>query len=155
MDARRIDESTPIFAEMATPGTTFEGAWQERSASDRNRIFQAANRYAAGLIARHKQYAELCGLPRLAATLGELDERLQAIQQRPNTCLLSIGWGGGLLGKSAFLNTDDESYRKILRSMPLYQRAIQTGLPFPKTRRIIFQDQQPANLPGWTTLEVF
>jgi CRISPR-associated protein Csm5 len=155
VDARRIDESTPIFAEMAAPGTAFEGAWEERSISDRNRIFQAANRYAAGLIARHKEYANWCGLTRLGATLGELDERLQAIQQRPNMCMLSIGWGGGILGKSAYLDTQDESYRKILRSIPLYQRAIQTGLPFPKTRRIIFQDQQPANLPGWVALEAF
>ena len=38
--------------------------------------------------------------------------------------------------------------------MPLYQRAIQTGMPFPKTRRVIFEDNQPASLPGWVMLEV-
>ena len=44
--------------------------------------------------------------------------------------------------------------RKILRSMPLYQRAIQTGMPFPKPRRVVFEGNQPASLPGWVMLEV-
>ena len=154
VDARRIEESTPIFAEMAVPGSMFEGAWQERSVTDRARLFQASNRYAAELIVKHQEYARWTGLTRLASTLGELEERLAAIRSRPDACLLAIGWGGGLLGKSAYLATEDESYRKILRQMPLYQRAIQTGMPFPKTRRIVFHDNQPASLPGWVVVEV-
>jgi CRISPR-associated protein Csm5 len=154
VDARRVDDSTPTFAEMAVPGTSFEGAWQERSVSDRSRLFQASHRFAAGLIARHKEYAAMSGLGQLAATLDELDERLKAISGRQDACMLSIGWGGGLIGKSAYLNTGDESYRKILRQMPAYQRAIQTGLPFPKTRRVLFQDNHPASLPGWVMMEV-
>jgi CRISPR-associated protein Csm5 len=153
VEARRIEDSTPIFAEMAVPGATFEGAWQERSGSGRTRLFQASNRYAAGLIARHKEYAAWAGLSRLAGTLGELEARLGAIGGRPDACLLSIGWGGGILGKSAWLATEDESYRKILRQIPLYQRALQTGLPFPKTRRVVFHENQPASLPGWVMLE--
>lgn len=153
VDWRRIEESTPIFAEMAAPGTAFEGSWQERSAQDRGKIFQAANRYAAALIERHKHYAASAGLAHLTATLGALEGRINEIGNRQDVCVLSIGWGGGMLGKSAYLNTEDESYRKILRSMPLYQRAIQTGLPFPKTRRVIFQGGHPASLPGWVMLE--
>ncbi|MGH9557799.1 MAG: hypothetical protein ACRD30_01070 [Bryobacteraceae bacterium] len=153
-DSRRIEESTPIFAEMAGPGTAFEGVWRERSASDRARLFQASNRYAAGLIAHHKQYAETAGLTGLAETIAQLAARLGEVASRKDACLLSIGWGGGFFGKSAYLDTGDESYRKILRQMPLYQRAIQTGLPFPKTRRILFQSGQPVSLPGWVVLEV-
>jgi CRISPR-associated protein Csm5 len=154
VDARRVDDSTPIFAEMASPGTTFQGGWQEKSASDRSKLFQASNRYAAGLIARHKEYAAWSGMTRLGTTLGELEERLEAIGKRPDACVLSIGWGGGLLGKSAYLNTQDEAYRKIVRQVPVYQRAIQSGLPFPKTRRVVFHGGQPASLPGWIMLEV-
>jgi CRISPR-associated protein Csm5 len=58
------------------------------------------------------------------------------------------------LGKSSYLETQDESYRKILRQVPFYQRAIQTGLPFPKTRRVVFEGNQPATLPGYVLLEV-
>jgi CRISPR-associated protein Csm5 len=154
VDARRVDESTPIFAEMAGPGTSFEGGWRERSAEDRERLFQASNRYAENLIARHREYAQRTGMARLTATLDGLDGRLKQIRAGENACLLSIGWGGGLLGKSAYLNTDDETYRKILSQMPLYSRAIQTGLPFPKTRRVVFEGNQPSSLPGWVLLEI-
>jgi CRISPR-associated protein Csm5 len=154
VDARRVDDSTPTFAEMAAPGTAFEGAWRERSAEDRARLFQASNRYAEGLIGRHRDYAQRIGLARLDSTLRALEARLQEIRSGQTTCVLSMGWGGGLLGKSAYLNTGDESYRKILRQMPLYSRAIQTGMPFPKTRRVIFEGSQPASLPGWVLLEI-
>lgn len=154
VDARRVDDSTPTFAEMAAPGTAFEGVWRERSTEDRARLFQASNRYAEGLIGRHRDYAQRTGLERLDTTLGGLETRLKEIRAAQTTCVLSIGWGGGLLGKSAYLNTDDESYRKILRQIPIYSRAIQTGMPFPKTRRVIFEGSQPASLPGWVLLEI-
>ena len=154
VDARRVEESTPIFAEMAAAGVSFSGSWRERSVSDRTRLFQASNRYAAALITKHKEYASWSGLSKLGSTLVQLEARLEEITRRQGACLLSIGWGGGLLGKSAYLNTQDDSYRKILRQTPLYQRAIQTGLPFPKTRRVVFEGNQPASLPGWVLLEV-
>jgi CRISPR-associated protein Csm5 len=59
---QRVADSTPTFAEMAVPGTTFAGEWDERtffenpelarslgwrSAPDLGTIIEAANRYAA------------------------------------------------------------------------------------------------------------
>lgn len=161
VDGRRPDESTPIFAEMAVPGAVFEGPWQERTpvqrgreTADRATLFAAANKYAAELLARHKEYAGMAGLAALAQSIGQLEARLSEIRERYDACVLSIGWGSGLLGKSAYLNTQDETYRQILKQFPLYARAIQTGLPFPKTRRIIFAGNQPSTLPGWVLLEV-
>jgi CRISPR-associated protein Csm5 len=153
VEPRRVDDSTPIFAEMAAPGTAFEGNWQEHSSGDRSKMFQAANRYAAGLLARHKQYSEWTGLQALAATVSRLESKLEQAARRQDACLVAIGWGGGLLGKSAYLETQDEAYRGLLKSDPFYQRALQTGLPFPKTRRVIFENGQPASLPGWILLE--
>jgi CRISPR-associated protein Csm5 len=154
VDARRVDESTAWFAEMASPGTDFAGVWRERTPGDRAKLFEASNRYAEGQIARHREYAQRTGMNALAATLDRLEARLNQARQSDRACILSIGWGGGLLGKSAYLKTEDDAYRKILRQMPLYQRAIQTGMPFPKTRRVIFEGNQPASLPGWVMLEV-
>jgi CRISPR-associated protein Csm5 len=154
VDARRVEESTPMFAEMAAAGFAFEGTWREKSEGDRMKLFQSANRYAEALIGRHKEYAANSGLTKLSATLADLESRLAQVRSKGSACLLSIGWGGGLLGKSAYLNMQDESYRKLLRHLPLYQRAIQTGLPFPKTRRVIFEANQPVSLPGWVLLEV-
>ena len=168
-DGRRPGDSTPIFAEMATPGTTFEGSWQEngffsqpeivraegwRSAPDRAVLLQAANDYAAQQLALHKQYAQWTGLILLLKHIEELEARLAAARAQSNACLLNLGWGGGLFGKSAWLDTANESYRRIARQLPLYTRAIESGLPFPKTRRIVFLNNQPATLPGWSLLEI-
>jgi CRISPR-associated protein Csm5 len=153
VDARRIDDSTPMFVEMAAPGTSFEGAWQERSIGDRAKIFSAANRYAAAQLVRHKEYAAWSGLGALAATLAQLEAKLEEVARSQSACIVSIGWGGGLVGKSAYLNTTDESYRQIMKRDSFYQAALRTGMPFPKTRKVIFEGGKPANLPGWVLIE--
>lgn len=168
VDGRRPEESTPVFAEMAAPGTTFQGRWQEngflvepeiaralgwRQPPSRAQMFEAANRYAAGQLALHKNYAQQARLGLLAASVEALEKRLEEARQA-GACLLSMGWGGGFLSKVSPLKTDAEDYRAVLRQVPLYGRAIQTGLPFPKTRRIVFLNNQPATLPGWALLEV-
>jgi CRISPR-associated protein Csm5 len=169
VDGRRPDDSTPVFCEMATPGTSFDGSWREltwlaqpeitkalrwREAPTRAALFEAANHHAAGQLAMHRNYAQTAGLALLEQNLAILEGRLEEARTRGGSCLLSIGWGGGFLSKSACLDTDGESFRQVLRQVPLYSRAIQTGLPFPKTRRVVFLNSQPATLPGWALLEV-
>jgi hypothetical protein len=44
------------------------------------------------------------------------------MRARPASCLLSLGWGGGLLSKSAWLDTGDPTYRQILQQVSLYGR---------------------------------
>src|SRR5262249_51070673 len=144
---------TPVFAEMAAPGTAFEGGWTEKSISDRNRIFGASNRYAASQIAQHKKYAEMTGLGRLAESLSDLEKRIEEANSKQGSCVLSLGWGGGMLSKVSVGDTNAEPYRSILKHVSLYNRALQTGLPFPKTRKIVSEGGQPASLPGWVLLE--
>jgi CRISPR-associated protein Csm5 len=154
-EPRRIEESTPLFAEMASAGTAFEGAWREQSANERQRVFQASNRYGLAQIAHHKQFAESTGLARLRASLEEIEQRIHSISTPSSTaCVLCIGWGPGFLSKTAYENTENPDFRAILKHFPLYQRALQTGLPFPKTRRIVFEGGQPSTLPGWVLFEV-
>ena len=156
---RKPDDSTPAFAEMAVPGTVFEGAWQENEffrhggrAPDRTAVFQAANGYAAQLLQVQRRYAEWAGLPRLGAAISELERRVP--DSGANGCILPLGWAAGFLSKIARLDTAEEPMRAILRQVPFYARAVQSGLPFPKTRRIVFQGNQPATLAGWVQLEV-
>ena len=151
-EARRTDDSTPAFAEMASPGTIFEGSWKETSAQDRQKLFQASNSYAASQIQRHKTYAGLPGLERLAQTLADLEKRVGEAGNA--ACVLALGWGAGMLSKISVADTADASYRSILRHASVYQKAVQTGLPFPKTRRIVFEGGRPAYLPGWILLEI-
>ena len=168
VDGNRPEDSTPVFAEMAPPGSAFEGDWQEKSfytqpeirravrwqeSFDRSRIFEAANEYAARLLVIHKQYAAWTGLALLAQQIDDLEKRLAEARQQ-GQCLLAIGWGGGLLSKSAWLDTNDPAYREILQKVALYGKVAGSNLPFPKTRRIIFLNNKPASLPGWAVLEI-
>ena len=61
---------------------------------------------------------------------------------------------GGLLAKSSWLDATNPEYRQILQQYALYNRALASNLPFPKTRRIVFLNNKPATLPGWVELAV-
>jgi len=171
VDGRRPEDSTPWFAEMASPGTTFEGDWQERAffsrpevwralrwngPVDRSRIFRAANAYAAELIAIQKQYASWTGLQAISESMAAVEERLADAERTSASaaCLLSMGWGSGLLAKTPWVKTGLEQYHQVLRQISLYERSLKSGLPFPKTRRVVFLGNKPATLPGWALLEV-
>jgi CRISPR-associated protein Csm5 len=145
VDGSRPEESTPAFAEMAVPGTVFEGDWNEKAfflqpevrravrwpeGLDRGRILEAANVYAAGLLALQRQYATWAGLALLDQSLAALEERLA--QARANgSCLVCLGWGGGLTTKSAWLDTTNAEYRQILQQYTIYNRALASNLPPP------------------------
>jgi len=162
------EDSTPWFAEMAAPGTAFQGIWNEKSfflqpevrksirwpdGFTRAKIFDAANIYAQGLLALQRQYAAWANMPLLDQSLTELEQKLSEAREK-GSCLLNIGWGGGLTTKSAWLDSSDAGYRQILNQFSLYNRALASNLPFPKTRRVVFLDNKPATLPGWVELAV-
>lgn len=168
VEGRRPEDATPTFAEMASPGLTFEGDWREnaflngeevRQALRWNQpvthatLFEAANQYAAKQLELHTQYAQWAGLEGLGGSVAGLQQKLEAARNNGG-CLLSLGWGAGFLSKSAAIGADDADHRKILGMLPYYNRAIQSGLPFPKTRRVVFLKNKPATLPGWVELRV-
>ena len=116
-------------------------------------ICAAANAYAAVTLANHLEYARMTGLASLAANIEWLQTHLAAAQEDGSSCLIALGWGTGLLGKSAWPRVADESYRRVMAKAPFYARAIKTGFPFPKTRRVAFLGGTPGALPGWVRLE--
>jgi CRISPR-associated protein Csm5 len=165
---QRVNDSTAVFTEMAAPGTRFEGEWKReqffeneevsralgwRSIPNLKGLIDAANQYAGAQLQMHAQYAENAGLTALGHTVDQLQQRLEEAKNTRMTCLLSLGWGSGFLSKAAYLDTGNESYRKILRAVPSIAKSIRDGVPFPKTRRIIFSGGQPAFVPGWAGLQ--
>jgi CRISPR-associated protein Csm5 len=167
-EGKRPEDGTPAFAEMADPGTAFEGIWRENeflnreevrqslrwsAPMTRERLFEAANRYAEKQLELHAQYAGWTGLAGLGEAVAELQRKLAATRDS-GSCLLAIGWGTGFLSKSAAIGTEEEDHRKVLATLPYYERAIKSGLPFPKTRRVVFLKNKPATLPGWVELTV-
>ncbi|HSU60820.1 MAG TPA: type III-A CRISPR-associated RAMP protein Csm5 [Bryobacteraceae bacterium] len=165
----RVSDSTPIFAEMAVPGAAFSGSWQERtffenpdlsralgwrSAPEPRTLTEAANQYASAQLDLHARFAEIAGLPGLQNGVMRLKQELETARNASLTCLLSLGWGGGFVSKSAFLDTNLDAYRKILRAVPAIGRGIRENVPFPKTRRVVFTGGKPSALPGWVKLEL-
>jgi CRISPR-associated protein Csm5 len=168
VDGARPDDSTPMFAEMAVPGTAFGGVWDEKKFFlqpevrrsirwpenwSRARMFESVNVYAQGLLALQRQYASWAGMGLLDQNLEELEQKLAQAREK-GSCIFPLGWGGGLTMKSAWLDTTNADYRQILEQYQIYNRALATNLPFPKTRKIVFMGNRPATLPGWVELAV-
>jgi hypothetical protein len=166
---QKISDSTPVFAEMAVPGTTFSGSWHERtflenpeftralgwrSVPELKLFTEAANQYAAAQLDLHANYAEVAGLSALHQSVQQLKDELATAQSSSQTALLCLGWSSGFLSKAGFLGTEQESYKKILRALPSFKAAVREGVVFPKTRRVVFTGGQPAALPGWVKLQL-
>ncbi len=166
---QRLAESTPVFAEMAVPGSTFAGTWEERtfyqnpelsralgwrSVPIPRMITDAANDYAAAQLELHAKFAEIVKLTALAQTVQRLRIELESARDAPLTCLLCVGWGAGFVSKASFLDTEQPAYRKLLKAVPAIGRSMRDDVPFPKTRRIVFSAGQPSALPGWARLQL-
>jgi len=91
VEARRIEESAPLFAEMAIPGTVFEGSWRENSYLAQKDVLRAldwaepvttatllesANCYAAEVLRLNRRYAAWAGLGLVDRSLAQLEIRL-------------------------------------------------------------------------------
>jgi len=165
----RLGDSTPTFAEMAVPGTEFSGGFEERhflrepeitkalgwrNFLDVTTLTAAANQYATAQLELQATYARTANLPALGAAVDKLKGELEHARGAASSCLLCLGWGNGFLSKTAFLDTSYEGYRKILRAIPPIAKSVRDNVPFPKTRRIVFEKGQPSTLPGWVKFEL-
>ena len=144
--------SGPLFAEMATPGTIFQGHVSLRDQHAVQNICKAANQHALQMIQAHRTYAEQAALPKVLETLASLEKTVASAGNR--ACVVDLGWGGGFLSKAGFLDTENPEYRRILKQLPFYAKSIRQGVAFPKTRHVVFQANQPASLPGWALFEL-
>jgi len=156
------------LAEMAIPGTSFEGFVSEPAFLRRPEILrflnwkeapgaaaytEAANAFAARVLDLHRRWAEQAGLASVARSVETLDQRRKELEASGDGCLICLGWGAGLPAKAANPDASDPLVSRALRSLPVTAGALRTGLPFPKTRRILFSSDQPAALPGWAALQ--
>jgi CRISPR-associated protein Csm5 len=117
-------------------------------------LMAAANESAERALRVHLRYAEVASLDNLHENLTSLLNSVQEVKESDNSCLVCLGWGAGFLSKSGGTNPPGDSYRQILGQLSYYAKAIRSGLPFPKTRRIVFLEDRPATLPGWARLEI-
>lgn len=164
----RASESTPFFAEMAAPGTVFEGdfrmpmlfrqaeatrAFRWKTPAGAVEIVKAANHAATLLLNAHRKFSETAGLTHLVALCDALLKRVEDAQAA-GRFLTCIGWGTGLLAKTIWTAASEENMREGLKPVPGYGQALRTGMPFPKTRRLIIRSGRPASMPGWVEVEL-
>jgi len=162
VEPNRLSDAAARFAEMASPGAAFTGRWDElaraRSNVNSKSLCAAANAYSMTALTLHEKFASACGLSGVVASVRRLKETIEASQNGSGatgqSCLLNLGWGGGFFGKTGWPHPEDANYRKLLGALPPYSRTISAGLPFPKSRRILFLNDQPATLAGWVKLDI-
>ena len=164
----RAGEAAMALAEMAAPGTVFEGDFRmpvlfrrqetsrvlhwKRPAGPAD-IASAANRAATHLLGAHKKFAEAAGIAQIGVLCDALLKRVEEAQAA-GRFLVCVGWGTGLLAKSIWASVADEKLREGLRFVPGYEQALRTGLPFPKTRKLIIRNGRPVSMPGWVEVEL-
>jgi CRISPR-associated protein Csm5 len=168
LDGKRAGDATPLLAEMAIPGSVFEGPVSEapffrmtetlralnwKEAPGAIRFAEAANAWAARCLAAQKKWAERAALSAVVRSLDTLEARRKDLEASRTGCLVCLGWGTGYLAKAADPDPSEEAPSRALRMIPVTASAIRTGLPFPKTRRIVFSADQPATLPGWAAVQ--
>ncbi|MBV9083209.1 MAG: type III-A CRISPR-associated RAMP protein Csm5, partial [Acidobacteriaceae bacterium] len=139
---QRMMDSTPSFAEMAVPGTSFSGDWEERvfvesehvrrdlgwrSPVSLESLVAGANEFAGAQLNLHARYADVTGMGALGQTVQRLKAQLEEARSSSLSCLLCVGWGGGFVSKAGFLDTEAASHRKVLRSIPGIGRSIREG----------------------------
>lgn len=147
------------FIEMAQPGTEWTGSVVEPSIRIPNtpkefglaELVATAHEASVKLLEAHLAYAERWRLAKVAASLKSVMARAAALGSR--ACVLQVGWGGGMLSKSALLDPGASPLRELLERTP-YQQSLKSGLGLPKTRKVVFAGNEPASIPGLVLLEL-
>lgn len=154
------DRAAVLFAEALRPGARL--ALEIRLREDlltgppaAGLRFPAAHRQVLGRLAaairegsqrvleREEAHYRRWGLVGVAQAVGRLRER-----NTEQTPLLALGWGTGWRAKSV-AEAFGPSFVEALRRAYRLGRA---GLPFPKSRRLVFEGGQPAWPLGWVAL---
>ena len=80
----------------------------------------------------------------------------QLVSELPeNRCLLQVGWGGGWLNKTAGLRLDERQREEVIHRYRLARGQRQRGDPFPKSRRVVLDEQgRPVAPLGWVLIEM-
>ena len=163
----RIREATSVYAEMIKPGTRsslslrldrflLEDDRAERELHFRDkqlsleRLARWANRHARRLLEREQAFLEQCDdgqLQRLLDNIGKLLDVIpeQDTDEEGQCFLLRLGWSSGWQAMTGgYLS--GEALRRVRGRYRL-------GKPqfpiFPKTRKIVFDGEEPAWLAGW------
>lgn len=123
------------------PAESLEAEWMSPEF-----ILSGMNDLAYNTIWVEKNYFERARDERLAARYAELFRRCENLAG--NEVMFRTGWGLNWHGVTGYL-WDDPTAKDL--SLPTRRH---TQFPFPKTRRIIFDMENPLGTPGWMILRI-
>jgi CRISPR-associated protein Csm5 len=161
--------ATPIFAETLPTGsigyfsislntflmedTSAQSTlhFNEQALKDIQNLRIAINGFSVKKLEKEKEFYEKLTSPKkLNSVLKEIDNLLSKINNlNKDEFILRISWGSGWKGMTG--DYLDEEWINIFRNK--YGRGQAMGRPgftiFPKTRRLVFEDDEPKYLTGW------
>jgi len=162
-------EATPIFVEALpidskgyfsislskflfnNPTAQNELKFNETSLSDFLKLRGIINKYSYEKLNKEKEFfTKLNSYRKLNTVIAEIDKLIDIINKLNNDeIVLRISWGSGWEGM-----TGDYLDQNWLNTFRQKYRLGRQNFPFPKTRRIVFEDDEPKYLTGWIKIKL-
>jgi CRISPR-associated protein Csm5 len=123
-----------------------------------NDFQRACNRAASALLEGEIAFYERYGETGLADWHRRL--RTQLDQLGPNECLMQLAWGSGFTPKTATSLLEERIFEDVRWAFNLGKFARGTDgkrqlvRPFPKSRKVVYRNHEPAEPLGWIKLAV-
>lgn len=115
-------------------------------------LVETINQYSIEKLKKEKDFFEKLTNPqKLDLVIKEIDNLIEKIENlSKDEFILRISWGSGWKGMTG--DYLDENWLNIFRQK---YRLGRQNLPFPKTRRIVFEDNKPKYLTGWIKVKLY
>jgi len=116
-------------------------------------LAKTVNKYSNEYLSKEKKFFDKLQKPqKLSSFIQEIENLISIINScKENEMVLRISWGGGW--KSMIGDYLDDKWLKYFRSE--YKLGKKDFEIFPKTRKIIFDEDEPKYLPGWIKVKFF
>ena len=158
-------EATPIFFESLPVGTVLSGSlkinddllsgycaeqlsYRPEGIQAMKQLFSVCNQGSAELLQREAAFFEAIGLKSCLKATANLMSVVQSCQE--NQMVFPLAWGTGYNAKANGWVIDSDLMNMIRRDFNLGRE----GFEFPKSRKVLFSQGEPANLVGWVRLSI-
>ncbi|MDI6821568.1 MAG: type III-A CRISPR-associated RAMP protein Csm5 [Actinomycetota bacterium] len=154
------ETATPIFLETLRVGTVTEGSlkiddWLLGEEIARvlgfkgkehllNRVGDACKEFSSAILESELNFYKAIGMRNLI----EKVEEILNTSLSPDSFIIDLGWGTGWKAKTVGTSLRDDLLSRIRREFRLGRQ----GQPFPKTRKVLFQNGVPSMPCGWVKI---
>jgi CRISPR-associated protein Csm5 len=143
---------TLIFDEyLLSPATAGRLGWGQKGEHLRQLAVHSRNLALVRIKAQKAHFASWPELSRVQR-FYELLEQLHGKLKEGSDFLLQVGWGGGWDAKTldGQISDDPQQFEQVISDFRLSRsRNRRVGDPFPRSRRLYFQDNRPTMPLGW------